>query len=309
MAVAYIFPGLNALIRKSDRNRFSHLPEVQNYFLKAEEIIAARFEKKISFKEFLELPTEEIYSIKNISLAAVAICCIQTGVAERLRDKLGQSPDWVMGCSLGDLARAVFAGAYSFEDAIFNHIWFTQRIDGIDQIGRNIGVLAPKSEKFEEQDYAWFAETQVDVSCLTPRFLNVGGRYEDLKKVEERAREKGWNTMNILDYPAHSRYILPYVLAVESDFTHVRTYSPQIRIFSSLSAQELTDPKIIKEEFLLSITRTIHWSEAVQRLVQEKGICKFINVGPCRSLSGLMRDIPVNVETIEAFEVLEQIHV
>ncbi|MEK2688061.1 ACP S-malonyltransferase [Bdellovibrio sp. GT3] len=305
MATAYIFPGLNALIRKSDRNRFSHLPEVQQYFAKAEDIIATRFGRTFNFKEFLELPTEEIYSIQNISLAAVAICCIQTGVAERLREKLGASPDWVMGCSLGDLARAVFAGAYSFEDAIYNHIWFTQRIDGIDQIGRNIGVLAPKGDTFQADDYAWFDEVQVDVSCLTPRFLNIGGRYADLKKVEERAREKGWNTMNILDYPAHSRYILPYVLAVQSDFAHVRTHTPQIPIFSSLSAQELVDPKIIKEEFLLSITRTIHWSEAVQRLVRDKGIRKFINVGPCRSLSGLMRDIPVEVETCEAFEVLD----
>lgn len=303
MATAYIFPGLNALIRKSDRNRFTHLPEVQSYFNKAEEIIANRFGKKFSFREFLELPTEDIYSIQNISLAAVAICAIQAGVAERMREQHG-SPDWVMGCSLGDLARAVFAGAYTFEDAIYNHIHFTQRIDGIDQIGRNIGVLAPRGEAFTEEDYKWFQDVAVDVSCLTPRFLNVGGRYGDLGKVEERAKEKGWNTMNILDYPAHSRYILPYVRAVESDFAEVQTFRPKVPIFSSLSAQPLEDPQVIKEEFLLSITRTIHWSTAVQKLVNEKGITRFINIGPCRSLSGLMRDIPVSVETKEAYELL-----
>ncbi|MBO9667264.1 MAG: ACP S-malonyltransferase [Bdellovibrio sp.] len=303
MATAFIFPGLNALLRKTDRHRFSHLPEVQEYFAKAEHIIHSRFGHKIDFKEFLELSAEEIYSIKNISLAAVAICCIQSGVAKRLSAQRG-APAWVMGCSLGDLARAVYAGAYTFEDAIYNHIHFTQSIDGIDQIGKNIGVLAPRGTPFTEEDFQWFEEVAVDVSCLTPRFLNVGGRYDDLKKVEARAEEKGWNVMNILDYPAHSRYILPYVRAVESDFSHVKTFRPQVPIFSSLSAQVLEDPQVIKEEFLLSITRTIHWSQAVQRLVKEHGITEFINIGPCRSLSGLMRDIPVEVKTTEAYELL-----
>lgn len=303
MSVAFIFPGLNSLMRKSDRARFLHLPEVQDYFTRAENVISERFNKKFDFKEFLELPAEEIYSLKNISLAAVAICSIQSGVAQRLKDKVGE-PDWVMGCSLGDLARAVFAGAYAFEDAVFNHIWFTQRIDGIDQIGKNIGVLAPKGEVFSAEDFAWFDETAVDVSCLTPRFLNIGGRYADLNKVEERAKEKNWNVITILEYPAHSRYILPYVQAVESDFHEVKAFKPKISVFSSLSTQPLEDPELIKQEFLLSITRPIHWSQAVQQLVNDKNIKQFINIGPCRSLSGLMRDIPVQVETKEAFEIL-----
>lgn len=301
--VAYIFPGLNALLRKSDRHRFSHLPEVQEYFARAEKVIADRFGLKMSFKEFLELPSEQIYALKNISLAAVAICCIQVGVANRLREKFGD-PSWVMGCSLGDLARAVFAGCYSFEDAVYNHIWFTQRIDGIDQIGRNIGVLAPRGNNFTFADYQWFEEICVDVSCLTPRFLNIGGRYADLLKVEERAKEKRWNVIDILNYPVHSRYILPYVQAVENDFAAVHTCKPRVPIFSSVSARPLEAPEVIKAEFLLCITQAVQWSKAIQCLVEEKGITKFINIGPCRSLTGLMKDIPVTVQTYEASELL-----
>lgn len=303
MAVAYIFPGLNSIMRKSDRQRFLHLPEVQTFFGKAEEVISDRFHKKFDFAQFLELPAEEIYSIKNISLCAVAICSIQSGVAQRLKEKIGE-PDWVMGCSLGDLARAVFAGAYTFEDAVFNHIWFTQRIDGIDQIGKNIGVLAPKGQEFTAEDFAWFDEALVDVSKLTTRFLNVGGRYEDIQKVEAKAVEKGWNCITLLEYPAHSRYIIPYVKEVAGDFHAVKTYKPKISLFSSVSAQPIDDPELIKQEFITSITRPVHWNDAVKRIVDEKGIKQFINVGPCRSLTGLMRDIPVQVETREAFELL-----
>ncbi|AHZ83486.1 hypothetical protein Bb109J_c2876 [Bdellovibrio bacteriovorus] len=303
MATAFLFPGLNALLRKSDRHRFLHLPEVQACFRRAEAIIQERFGHRFNFKDFLELPAEDIYSLKNISLAAVAICCIQTGVARRLREQSGD-PDWVMGCSLGDLARAVFAGTYTFEDAVYNHIHFTRSIDGIDKIGRNIAVLAPKAAPFAEQDYAWFEQNNVDVSCLTPRFLNIGGRYADLDEVERYAKDKGWNVMRILDYPVHSRYILPYVQAVEKDFASVHTELPRVPIFSSLSAQPLTDPKQIKQEFLLSITKPIHWSRAVQKLAQDHQVDQFVNIGPCRSLTGLMREIPVQAVTVEASELL-----
>ncbi|MEK2644033.1 ACP S-malonyltransferase [Bdellovibrio sp. BCCA] len=303
--IAFIFPGLNALLRKVDRNRFTHLPEVQEHFARAEKVIAERFGQHISFKEFLNLPAEEIYALKNISLAAVAICCIQVGVALRLRKQIGD-PHWVMGCSLGDLARAVFAECYSFEDAVYNHIWFTQKIDGIDKIGRNIGVLAPRGQNFTAADYQWFEEICVDVSCLTPRFLNIGGRYKDLLKVEERAKEKDWNVIDILNYPVHSRYILPYVQAVASEFATVHTDTPRVPVFSSVSAQALEDPDVIKAEFLLCITQAVQWSKAIQCLVKEKGVTRFINIGPCKSLTGLMKDIPVTVETYEASDLLLQ---
>lgn len=303
--IAFIFPGLNALLRKVDRNRFTHLPEVQEHFSRAEKVIAERFGQHVSFKEFLNLPAEEIYALKNISLAAVAICCIQVGVALRLRKQIGD-PQWVMGCSLGDLARAVFAECYSFEDAVYNHIWFTQKIDGIDKIGKNIGVLAPRGQNFTAADYQWFEKICVDVSCLTPRFLNIGGRYKDLLKVEELAKEKNWNIIDILNYPVHSRYILPYVQAVASEFATVQTYTPRVPIFSSVSAQALENPDVIKAEFLLCITQAVQWSKAIQCLVNEKGVTRFINIGPCKSLTGLMKDIPVTVETHEASDLLLQ---
>lgn len=303
MKQAYIFPGLNALLRRTDRLRYLGRPRVKKYLNHAEEIIGDHFHQRMSFLDFLEGSVEDIYSIQNISVAAVAICSIQTAVAEELAEKEGP-PDFVMGCSLGDLARAVFARAYSFEDAVVNHIKFTQKIDGIDKIGRNIGVLAPKSQVFTDEDYQWFSDIAVDVSCLTPRFLNIGGRFQELEKVEERAKEKSWNTMKILEYPAHSRYILPYVECVREDFKSVTVRRPSIPMYSSFSAAPISDPVLIREEFLLSICKPIHWNQAVQAICRNDGVTRFVNIGPCRSLSGLMRDIPVVVECVEAESII-----
>jgi [acyl-carrier-protein] S-malonyltransferase len=303
MSTAYLFPGLNGLLRRADRNRYLHLPEVRDRLMQAEKVLRSRLGVRLSSEEFLALPMEEIYAIHNISLAAVIICAIQVGVTDRLK-KTQAAPQWVMGCSLGDIARAVFSGAYDFEEAIYNHVHFTRSIDGIDKIGRNIGVATSRERPFTDEDFQWFDGIQVDVSRLTPRFLNIGGRNDDLKMVEARADERAWRVMPILDYPAHSRYILPYVKAAEADFLAVRTSAPQIPIFSSLSCRQLSDPEQIKEEFLLSITKTIHWHQAITALVKEHGVSRFVNIGPCLTLTRMMTDIDGSPPAIEASELV-----
>ena len=187
----------------------------------------------VDLNELLSRSTEEIYSIDNISLAAVAICSIQCGVGDRLK-ATHPAPEWLMGCSLGDLARAVFAEAYSFEDAVVNHVKFTRDIGGINKIGKNIGVSTPAGTAFTPEDHAWFEEIKVDVSNFSPRFLNIGGRFEELALIEERAKTSGWKTMTILEYPAHSRYILPYVEKVKREVLNVKTHAPKTKIFSSV---------------------------------------------------------------------------
>ena len=88
---SFIYPGLNGLLRRTDRNRYLALPEVQNRMGQAEEIVSRHRDHKVSLHEFLLLPTAEIYSVENISTAAVVICAIQCGVGDRLR-ALGCQP-------------------------------------------------------------------------------------------------------------------------------------------------------------------------------------------------------------------------
>ena len=304
MKTAFIYPGLNGLLRQKDRERFLPLPEVQTRFKQAEVALLARTGVTVDFNQLLARPTEEIYSIENISVAAAAICAIQSGVGDRLKATV-PTPDWLMGCSLGDLARSVFADSYAFEDAVVNHIKFTRDIGGINQIGKNIGVATPAGTKFSEADYAWFDEIQVDVSQLSSRFLNIGGRFKEIALIEERAISAGWKTMTILEYPAHSRYILPFVEKVQKEILDVSVHAPKVPVFSSFSAKPLTDPEEVKREFILSITKTIHWDLAVTKLVRDHGVTRFVNIGPCSSLSSLMRDIAVEVEMVEAHQLIQ----
>jgi [acyl-carrier-protein] S-malonyltransferase len=302
MKTAYLFPGLNGLLRQKDRERYLELPHVQARLKMAQTALYRDLGLNVDLLSMITQNTEEIYRINNISLAAVLISSIQVGVVDHLRE-LFPNPDYMVGVSLGDIARTVCAGAYDFETAVVSHVKFTHKIDGIDKLGGNIGVATTLQKPFSDEDFEWFEDNGVDVSVLTSRFLNVGALFSALEKVRVRSKEKGWRVMPILDYPAHSRYIKPYVDASENEFLQVKTVEPLVPIFSTLTCRTLELPSEIKKEFLETITKTIHFEKAITRLNKEHGVTRFINIGPCKSLYTLLRDIPLEFQ-IEDAEVL-----
>ena len=303
MKTAYVFPGLNGLLRQKDRERYLELPFVIKRLKQAQHALWRDLNLDVDLMSMLKSNTDEIYRIDNISLAAVIISSIQVGVVDHLREHF-PDPDWMVGVSLGDIARTVSAGAYDFEVAVVSHVRFTYKIDGIDKLGGNIGVATTLQRPFTKEDFDWFHDQGVDVSVLTTRFLNVGALFHSLENVRERAKEKGWRIMPIIDYPAHSRYIKPYVDASREEFMSVKTMKPKIPIFSTLSCKELNIPEEIKEEFLETIIRTIHFEDAITTLNKVHGVTRFINIGPCKSLYTLLRDIPLEFQILDAEDLL-----
>lgn len=303
MTTAFIFPGLNGLLRQKDRERFINLPHVKKRFKQAEDALLTNLGLEVNFLKMLEQNSEDIYRIDNISLTAVIISSIQVGVVDHLRETVN-APDWMVGVSLGDIARSVCSGAYDFDVAVVSHVRFTQKIDGIDKLGGNIGVATTLSKPFTEEDFLWFQIMGVDVSILTSRFLNVGALFNSLERVRERAKNRGWRIMPIIDYPAHSRYIKPYVEASRNEFMNVKTTAPLIPIFSTISCKNLKDPHEIKEEFLETITRTIYFEKAIRILSKDYGVKQFVNIGPCKSLYTLLRDIPLDFNVVDAEDLL-----
>ncbi|MFA6236899.1 MAG: acyltransferase domain-containing protein [Bacteriovorax sp.] len=303
MKTAFLFPGLNGLLRQKDRERYLELPHVKKRLQQAQTALIRELGISVDLIAMLAKNQDEIYRIDNISLAAVAISSIQVGVVDHLREQF-PNPDWMVGVSLGDVARAVSAGAYEFETAIISYVKFTNEIDGIDKLGGNIGLATTLQRPFTQEDFDWFEANGVDVSILTARFLNVGALFSALEKVREQARVRGWRVMPILDYPAHSRYIKPYVDAATKDFLKVETVAPKTPLFSTLSCRPLSTSDEIKKEFLKTITDTIHFEKAITALHQEHGVTRFINIGPCKSLYTLLRDIPLNLKIEDAQDLL-----
>src|SRR4051812_46093522 len=118
MSTAFVFAPLSSLLRPEDRARYRHLDEVQARFAQAEEVFREGRGLQVSFDALLDKPTAELCDRARINLTAVLIISLQLGVVDRLR-KILPEPAWVAGCSLGDVARTVSAGACAFDTAVY----------------------------------------------------------------------------------------------------------------------------------------------------------------------------------------------
>ncbi len=298
-----IFPGLNGLFKDEDRNRFLAVPEVQTRFAQAEEVFADTFGMKFSFSEFLALPKEELYRIERISMASASITAIQVGVMDAIRNVLPE-PEWFLGISMGDTARSVCAGAWSFEAAMVAIVKYTRSIEGADQVGANISLSCAKGEQFSEADLEFFSALNLDASHLTPRFINVAGSRENLKKVAIQAQQKGWRWLESFNYPVHSRELKPYVETVRPEFTQVPFHKPTGRILSSVSCREIYEPTELRDELMETVVAPIHFQKPIDLLIGKHGVERFINIGPCQTNSKFLKELGRSAEVVESAQIL-----
>lgn len=299
MKTAFIFPGLNGLIKAEDRMRYLHVPEVSLRLKQVEAIFKSVTRTEFKFENYLQGTMQEIYAIENISKAATAICAIQVGVSENLMNK-GIKPDWTLGCSLGDLGRAVISHVVNFETCITGYIRFAEKLQGIEKIGANVGVSKPAGAAFTQEEITEIENLGLDISVMTPNFLNIGGRYQDLEMLQTIAKEKRFRTVKILDYPAHSRYISNYVQAAALEVKDIQLQAPSNRIFSCISCDEIIDTDIMKNELMLNMTQPLRWGEAIQKLESYENEMRFINIGPCKSLTKMIPDLHLKSPVYEA---------
>jgi [acyl-carrier-protein] S-malonyltransferase len=299
MKTVFLYPGLNGLLKNEDRYRYTHLPQVKKRLCQVEDLFKENYGDNFLFKEYFNQNIEEIYSVQNICRAATAICATQVGVAEYLMDQCIK-PDWMIGCSLGDLARSISAGVCSFEECIDGYIRFAKKLDGIEQIGANIGVSKPRGQSFVESEFLEMSEMGLDVSVMTPSFLNIGGRYSDLENFEKLANDRRWRVIKILNYPAHSRYIVDFVSNASDKIADVQTYKPKVKLFSTISCKEVSDPKELKTEMIFNMTKPLRWGEALVKLDELEGPLQFINIGPCQSISKMIKDLNLKSQFREA---------
>lgn len=304
MKTAFVLPGLNSLLNPKARTRFLGLPEVQSRLKMTEELMKGRG-RTVDLNQLLNLPTEQLYSRQYVGSAAAAIVSLQMGVADRLIRSMGQ-PEWVIGCSLGDLARSVIAGCCSFESALSLPLIGIEEAVGVDQIGPNLAVLTPGSHPFTDADIARIEALGIDVSYLSPKLLNISGTFADIRRFEKMAADSKWKILRLIDYPVHSRHLVGYLRAFTKQIRSVPMTAPRAstKVFSTLLRKPVTNSDELHFEMENNLVRPVQWHPSVKRLIEDHEVKNFVNIGPCQTLTKLLKQYPASLEVREAEEVM-----
>jgi [acyl-carrier-protein] S-malonyltransferase len=100
--------------------------------------------------------------------------------------------------------------------------------------------------------------------------------------------------------PFHCSLMKPAQERLAADLEALSFSAPQITVIANVYAKPVEDAVSAREALIRQVTGSVKWNESIQLLIG-RGVETFIEVGPGKVLSGLMRQIDrtkkaVNVE-------------
>ena len=84
---------------------------------------------------------------------------------------------------------------------------------------------------------------------------------------------------------------------MKEEINKIEFKKPEINIISNVTAQQTNDPNDIKRLLIEQIESPVRWREIVINMIDSK-VNKFIEIGPGKVLSGLIKRISKEVEVI-----------
>jgi len=254
-----------------------------------------------------EGPAEDLQLTANTQPAILA-CSM---AAYRVLAERGIAYTYVAGHSLGEYSALVAAGSLPFADAlgIVRHRGLYMQEAVPVGAGAMAALLGIGIEKIEEICRAAAqGEVVSPANINTPEQIVVAGHAGAVKRVMEQALAAGAKRAVPLavSAPFHCSLMRPAQERLEKDLRQT-TFAPlHIPLVTNADAAVITSGDEAREALVRQVTLPVRWEESMHELI-EQGATTFVEVGPGRVLSGLLRQIErsvhcVNVEDAKSLE-------
>ncbi len=226
--------------------------------------------------------------------------------------KLGISPTYVAGHSLGEYTACLAAEVISFSDAISivrkrGELMQTAQPEGKGSMAAVLG-LDEETVKGICESITNFYVDLANLNC--PGQIVIAGEAQGVLKAAEIAKERGAKKVVQLQVsiPSHCK-LMKEASDKFSKFLKSYTFKePKIPIISNFDAKEKNTSHEIVDALISQLYMPVRWQDCVKYMIT-KGVDTFIEIGPGKVLSGLIKRIDgsVKVFNVEKLEDLEKL--
>ncbi|MBN1152167.1 MAG: ACP S-malonyltransferase [Dehalococcoidia bacterium] len=245
-----------------------------------------------------EGPAEELTKTVNVQPAIVAtsLACL-----EAARQGLGAklpSPAFMAGHSLGEYTAFVPTGVLSLSDTL-RLVRERGRLmyeAGLKMPGGMMAVIAFDRAPLSEV----CAEAGVEISNINaPGQIVISGAVDKLRKAEELAKQRGARRLIPLNVSGafHSTLMDPVLGEFDRVLAGFDFKTPRVPVVSNVTGLPLTSGAQFREELLSQLRRCIQWQASVEYMTRQ-GVTTYYEIGPGTVLSGLIKRISPDAQTI-----------
>jgi len=292
--IAYVFPGQGSQQVGMGRDLYDRFDSAKAVFNQADEILEFPL-SKLCF----DGPEDELRQTINAqpALVTASFACLQAANEAGGENSL-PPPDFVAGHSLGEYTALAVAGVFDFATAVY-----LARERG--RLMHEAGLVRPRSmvaiigmdeaplSEVCRQTGTWIA----NINC--PGQLVISGDRENLTEAVDLAKTKGAHRAIPLQVSGafHTPFMQPAFDGMSEIIPTVSFNEPSIPIIGNTTARPIPATESVKTELLEQLCNCVQWQRSVEYMVNE-GVSTFIEIGPGKVLTGLIKRINRDAETI-----------
>ena len=291
--VAWVFPGQGSQSVGMGRDLFDNVESSKAVFQQADEALGFPLTKLI-----FEGPEDELRQTINAQPALVVDACACLEAVRELNPDELPAPSFLAGHSLGEYTALAVAGALDFPATVK---LARERGRLMHEAGQQrAGAMAAIIALDEEKVAGVCRESNTVIANINcPGQIVISGAAENITKAMELATAAGASRAIPLQVSGafHSPLMQPAVEGMIEYLDATSFAPPSIPVIANVTAVPLTSPQEVKMELRKQLTSPVQWQRSVEFMIKQ-GVTTFIEIGPGKVLTGLIRRINKEVATV-----------
>jgi len=290
--LAFLFPGQASQYPGMGRDLAENFAESRAVFEEADAALGVSL-SKVCF----EGPEEALKQTENTQPAILAVSI----AACRAMEKGGIAADFAAGHSLGEYSALVAAGALEFSAAV----------KLVRERGRYMQEAVPSGEGamaailgLAPAEVADICKKAAGKEVVSPANLNspeqtvISGHAAAVKRAVELASQAGAKRAVILavSAPFHCALMEAAQKRLEPDL-RAATFGPlRFPVVTNVDAEAVVSGEEARDALIRQVTQPVRWLDSLHEMI-DAGVNIFVEIGPGKVLSGLLRQIDRSVHS------------
>lgn len=299
--LAFIFPGQGAQETGMGLDLMEASEEAKSMLMKADQLLDF---------DLMDLLGNEEAPINQTAYTQPALVAVSMALHHELVKRLKVEPAYVAGLSLGEYSAHVAAGSLSFEDAV---TLVRKRGLLMEEAGAATkGAMAAivKGDKGKIAQYCQEDEgTVVVANYNSPVQVVISGEEDAVARVSEKLSAEGTRVIPLTVSGAfHSPLMESAASAFEKILETIEFNEMKVKLVTNVTGEAVEKVDEVKGLLVNQLKGSVMWEKSVESMIED-GVDTFVEIGPGKTLAGLIKKInrKVKVYNVNSWEQIEKV--